>query len=147
MARPGADIQLVGDKQAAREIAARREGFNSALTIRDMEAIAALLHEDVVLVPGDEAPLIQGRQAQLDAWQQIFDGMDQVTYKRAPARIDVSEDGQLASEQGRWTGGWTQDGFKIGYVGRYFAKWRFDGLNWLIEAETFVTMKRTGQQV
>ena len=36
------------------------------------------------------------------------------------------------------------DGMQIRYSGRYFAKWRFDGLAWQIEAETFVTLKRSG---
>lgn len=147
MARKGkasSDCQLVGEKSAARLILEAREGFNAALAARDMAAIERVLGADVVLVPGDDAQLIAGRAAQLEAWQSIYDSMDQVRYHRAPARIEVSEDGHLAAETGRWTGGWTSQGMQISYMGRYFAKWRLEDLDWKIEAETFVTIRRSG---
>lgn len=137
------DVQLTGDKTLARQVAAAREAFNAALDARDMPAIAKVLSEDVMLVPGDEAQLITGRQAQLDAWEGVFASMPDIAYVRAPARIDVSEDGLLAAETGRWRGSWSMDGMSVRYTGPYFAKWRHDGTAWLIEAETFVTMKRT----
>ncbi len=138
------DIQLVGDKSAARAIAAARADFNAALESRALKAIACHLVEDVILVPGDEAQLITGRDAQLEAWSSIFSQMPDVSYVRSPARIEVCEDSHLAAETGRWKGAWSSDGFVIRYSGRYFAKWRrVDGV-WQIEAETFVTMKRTG---
>ena len=142
--KPGSECQLVGEKTAARLILEAREAFNAALAARDMAAIAGVLSEDVVLVPGDDAQLISGRPAQLDAWQSIYAKMDSVRYVRVPARIEVAEDGHLAAENGRWTGGWTSQGMQISYMGRYFAKWRLDELDWKIEAETFVTIKRTG---
>ena len=147
MARKGkssSDCQLVGEKTAARLILEAREGFNAALEARNMAAIERVLSEDVVLVPGDDAQLMHGREAQLEAWRSIYENMDSVRYVRSPARIEVSEDGNLAAETGRWTGGWTSQGMQISYMGRYFAKWRLDELEWKIEAETFVTIKRTG---
>ena len=141
MAKP--DIQLVGDKAAARAIVAARAGFNAALDTRSLKAISAVLVEDVVLVPGDEAQLITGRDAQLDAWSSIFSQMPDVSYVRTPTRIEVCEDSHLAAETGRWKGGWSADGFSIRYTGRYFAKWRCVDGTWQIEAETFVTMKRS----
>ncbi|WP_323762863.1 nuclear transport factor 2 family protein [Maricaulis sp.] len=145
MARaPKSDIQLLGDKQAARAIAAARADFNAALENRALKAIATHLAEDAVLVPGDEAQLITGRAAQIDAWASIFSQMPDVSYVRTPSRIEVCEDSQLAAETGRWKGAWSTDGFAIRYSGRYFAKWRCDDGVWQIEAETFVTMKRSG---
>ncbi len=141
---PGAEVQLLGDKTAARAIAAARAQFNTALAARDMSAIAAVLAETVTLVPGDDAVLITGREAQLEAWQSIFTNMPDVSYVRTPARIEIGEDGELAAETGRWRGAWSSEGFSIRYTGRYFAKWRFDGTRWLIEAEIFVTLKRQG---
>ncbi len=145
MPRPAkSDVQLVGDKSAARAIAAARADFNAALESRALKAIATHLAEDVVLVPGDEAQLITGREAQLEAWSSIFSQMPDVSYVRTPGRIEVCEDSHLAAETGRWKGGWSSEGFAIRYMGRYFAKWRcVDGV-WQIEAETFVTMKRSG---
>ena len=93
-------------------------------------------------MPGDDAVLIEGREAQLQAWQSIFTNMPDVTYVRSPARIEIGEDGELAAETGRWRGAWSSEGFSIRYTGRYFAKWRFDGVRWVIEAEVFVTLKR-----
>lgn len=141
---PAAEVQLLGDKTAARAIAAARAGFNSALAARDIGAIAAVLGEAVTLVPGDDAVLITGREAQLEAWQSIFTNMSDVSYVRTPARIEIGEDGELAAETGRWRGAWSSEGFSIRYSGRYFAKWRFDGTHWMIEAEIFVTLKRQG---
>ncbi|SDM53797.1 nuclear transport factor 2 family protein [Maricaulis salignorans] len=139
---PGSDVQMLGDKLAARAVAAARSDFNAALADRNMDSIAAVLAEAVTLVPGDDAVLIEGREAQLQAWQSIFTNMPDVTYVRAPSRIEIGEDGELAAESGRWRGAWSSEGFSIRYTGRYFAKWRFDGLRWVIEAEVFVTLKR-----
>jgi len=139
------DVQLTGDKAAARDVLARREAFNQALELRALGEIADVLGEDVTLVPGDDAQLIAGRDAQLEAWQSIFANMPDVTYVRAPARIEVAEDGALAAETGRWRGAWSAEGLTVRYSGRYFAKWRHDGLAWRIEAETFVTLKRAGE--
>lgn len=138
------DIQLTGDKTAARDVLARREAFNRALELRALGEIADVLGEDVTLVPGDDAQLIAGREAQLEAWRSIFASMPDVSYVRSPARIDVAEDGALAAETGRWRGTWSAERLSVRYSGRYFAKWRHDGLAWRIEAETFVTLKRAG---
>ena len=73
------DIQLVGDKSAARAIAAARADFNAALEARALKAIAVHLAEDAVLVPGDEAQLITGRDAKLEAWASIFSQMPDVS--------------------------------------------------------------------
>ena len=138
------DIQLLGDKVAARAIAAARADFNAALESRALKVIATHLTEDAVLVPGDEAQLITGRAAQLDAWASILSQMPDVSYVRTPLRIEVCEDTHLAAETGRWKGAWSTDGLSIRYTGRYFAKWRCVEGSWQIEAETFVTMKRKG---
>jgi ketosteroid isomerase-like protein len=137
------DIQLTGDKALARAVLAAREAFNAALETRSMGAIADVLSEAAMLVPGDEARPIVGREAQLEAWQSIFEGMPDVSYVRMPARIEVGEDGLLAAETGRWRGAWSAEGLGVRYSGRYFAKWRHDGTGWRIEAETFVTLKRS----
>jgi ketosteroid isomerase-like protein len=136
------ELQLLGDKACARAILAARTGFNAALGTRDLAAIASVLSEAVTLVPGDDAVLIEGRDAQLEAWQSIFTNMPDVSYVRTPTRIEVGEDGELAAETGRWRGAWSAEVFSIRYSGRYFAKWRFDGTSWVIEAEIFVTLRR-----
>lgn len=140
--QPKPDIQFAGDKAAGRAIASVRAAFNTALETRSLKAIADCLHPNAILVPGEDAPLINGRDAQIEAWTTIFNQAPDVHYVRSPARIEVNEDGLLAAESGRWTGGWTVEGMTVRYTGRYFAKWRLDGGDWRIEAETFVTMRR-----
>ena len=149
MAKPAkTDAQLLGDKAAARAIAAARADFNAALDSHSLDSIARHLAENALLVPGDEAQLISGRSDQLAAWASIFEQMPDVSYVRTPARIEVCEDGQLAAETGRWKGAWSTEGFAIRYSGRYFAKWRCsEAGHWQIEAETFVTLKRSGGAV
>jgi ketosteroid isomerase-like protein len=138
------DVQLLGDKAQARMVAAARSDFNEALAARDILAIRSFLDETVVLVPGDEAQLIQGRAAQIEAWQGLFEAMPDVSYVRSPQRIEIGDCGTLAAETGRWRGAWSAQGMQIKYNGRYFAKWRFDEAAWKLEAETFVTLRRQG---
>ena len=136
------DIQLTGDRAEGRRIAAARAEFNQALAARDLDAVAGVLSEDCTLTPGDDAELIIGRVAQLDAWRSLFAQAPDVTYLRLPRRIDVSEDGDLAAEIGTWTGAWSSQGLSARYSGRYFAKWRLEGDVWRITAEVFVTLSR-----
>jgi ketosteroid isomerase-like protein len=142
VSRPGADIQTSGDKRAARAIAAARARFNQALADRDMAAIAEILCEDCTLTPGDDAELMAGRQAQLDAWRLLMGQASDLAYVRSAKRIEVGSDGLLAAETGRWTGAWSSDGVRVRYGGRYFAKWRLEGDDWRIAAEVFVTLSR-----
>ena len=143
-AKPGGgDVQLVGEKAAARAVAAARTAFNDALAARDLAGIEAALCETASLVPGDEAELIPSRAAQLDAWRSIFSQAPDAHYVRSPARIEIAEDGRLAAETGRWRGGWSVDGLAVRYFGRYFAKWRLDGVAWRIDSEIFITLKRS----
>ena len=136
------DLQLLGNKAAAREVAAARTRFNEALAARDLSVIADSLSEEAVLVPGDDAQLICGREAQLEAWRSIFQTMPDVSYVRLAQRIEIGDCDTLAAETGRWKGAWSSEGMNIRYNGRYFAKWRLDGLIWRLEAETFVTLRR-----
>ena len=137
------DLQLTGDRAAARAIAQRRAGFNLAIQTRDWAAAEAVLAEDVVLVPGDDAESLLGRAAQMEAWRAITAQAADAVYVRNPRRIDVSEDGALAAETGAWTGGWSLPGIEVRYAGRYFAKWRLGADGWVIASEVFVTLRRS----
>jgi len=145
--KPTPDVRVTGDKALGQQIAATRAAFNQALADRDFDGIASALCEDCALVPGDDAALMSGRQAQLDAWKSLIAQAPDVRYVRAPMRIDVAEDGQLAAEAGRWSGDWSSEGFQVSYTGRYFAKWRREGEDWKIASEVFVTLKRSGGMV
>ncbi|XBQ15335.1 MAG: nuclear transport factor 2 family protein [Oceanicaulis sp.] len=141
-AKSGGDVQMTGDRTAAREIAAARAAFNQALADRDYGAVEAVLCADCTLTPGDDAALIDGREAQIEAWRSLVSQAPDVAYVRAPRRIDVAEDGRLAAETGRWRGAWSSDGVGMRYSGAYFAKWRFEADGWKIASEVFVTLSR-----
>jgi len=142
--KPGADVRIAGDKAIGQQIVAARLAFNQALVDRDYDAIAQALCEDCTLVPGDDAELMAGRTAQLEAWRSLIGQAPDTRYVRTPMRIDVGDDGLLAAETGRWKGDWSAQGYKFGFSGRYFAKWRLDGDHWKIASEVFVTLKREG---
>ena len=146
-AKTGVEVQITGDKAIARTIVAIRDRFNTAIAERDFDMIQSVLCEDCTLVPGDDAPLMSGRNAQIEAWQSIVAQAENARYVRTPWRIDVSDDGLLAAETGRWQGGWSSEGFTINYLGRYFAKWRLEDQDWKIASEIFVTLKRSGSSV
>ena len=59
---------------AAPDLAIRlaRAAFNRALAERDLNAIAALLVSDVVMVTGTDSAVLAGRKAQLLAWKREF---------------------------------------------------------------------------
>ena len=142
--KSGTEVQTKGDKSAAKRIISERERFNQSIADRDFAAIESVLCEDCTLVPGEDAVLMSGRDQQLSAWQSIISQAPDAIYVRTPWRVDVSEDGGLAAEAGRWNGGWSSKGLKVSYQGRYFAKWRLEDDNWKIASEIFVTLKRSG---
>ena len=139
-------VQMTGDKASAKQIAVARARFNQALADRDLSVIEHILSEECTLVPGDDAALMNGRQCQLDAWRSLMNQAPDLFYLRSPQRIDVSDDGLLAAETGRWKGQWSTQGMHVRYGGKYFAKWRLDGDDWRIESEVFVTLKREGSR-
>ncbi|MEL6688666.1 MAG: DUF4440 domain-containing protein, partial [Pseudomonadota bacterium] len=63
----------VSETEAVAAIEAQRERFNEALVERDLETIAQVLSEDVVLVAGTRSDLWAGRSMQLERWSQQFE--------------------------------------------------------------------------
>ncbi len=119
-------------------ILARRTAFNEAIAAREIEVIADVLADDVVLVTGTDSVVFAGREAQLATWRDDFRDVRRAVYVRTPDCIRVFGVTPIALEYGRWRGERevARENFAIG---RYTAKWRrIDGA-WRLEAEVFAT--------
>ncbi len=115
----------------------QRDKFNEAIRTADIEAVATVLAEDVVLVAGTHSDQFLGREAQLAVWGQEFErGDERLVYVRTTTCIVSSTITAMAMETGQWRGEDPAGNFA---AGRYTAKWRnIDGA-WRLEAEVFMT--------
>jgi ketosteroid isomerase-like protein len=129
-----------GDEQ---EIRARRESSNAAIARHDPAGIGAILLDDVVVVTSNSVHR-PGRAANEESFAEQFRTRPDVVYRRTPAEVRVFAAWLMASESGTWTGSWTDPDGKIQLTGRYFAKWRKRGGQWLVESETYVPETCTG---
>jgi ketosteroid isomerase-like protein len=118
-------------------IRARRAAFNRALGEADLAAIGPLLAPDAILVTGTDSAVLSGRKAQLLAWKREFASPVRTIYTRTPDTITISSIEPIALEHGNWQG--IAAGASLA-SGRYVAKWRRIGADWMIEAEIYLTL-------
>jgi hypothetical protein len=64
--------ESAGDAAGIDAIRAQRAAFNAAIAAKDLETIAAVLHENVLLVTGTASEVFRGQAAQLALWQEGF---------------------------------------------------------------------------
>lgn len=126
---------MTGDADLA--IRLRRAAFNRALAEGDLEAIRPILSPDAILVTGTDSAILAGRKAQLLAWKREFAASTPTLYTRTPERIEASDVEPMALEHGQWQG--VAAGAPLA-SGRYTAKWRRIGADWMIEAEIYLTL-------
>lgn len=134
-----APSQQCHTNEVTTKIVQQRDLFNKAIKEADVDAIAAILSESVILVTGSDSVLFTGKQAQLDIWLSDFDkGDERDIYLRTTQCVTISSLGTMAMEYGQWEG---IRGDNLLYSGSYSAKWRFNDASqsWLLEAETFMT--------
>lgn len=128
---------VCSEAPAAEMIRQRRAGFNDAIRVGDIDGVADILADDVILVAGTHSDLFVGRAQQLEVWSDDFDsGSDRVIYRRVPHCITLSDVTEMAMEEGRWRGENPSGEFA---AGRYTAKWRLINDSWELEAEVFMT--------
>ena len=118
-----------------------RKRFNDAIGNYDIDAIAAILDDDVVLVTGTGSDTYVGREPQLDLWRSDVTDAGSLRYLRETQEVQLSPLHPLALESGQWTGS-AADGSEVG--GEYSAKWRCANTGWSLEAETFMTTRCSG---
>lgn len=124
-------------------VSARRAAFNEAIAAKDIEVIADVLADNVILVTGTDSDVYTGRDAQLAIWREDFASRRRAVYVRTPECISVFTVAPIALEYGRWRG--ERETARENFAaGRYAAKWRrIDGA-WRLEAEVYATEACSG---
>lgn len=128
----------VGHPSEIDAVQARRAAFNEAIRVRDIDTIAATLHENVILVTGTASEVHAGRAAQLLLWRGDFESANRAVYVRTTDCVRVSGVFPVALESGHWRGERESDARNFA-AGAYAAKWRLVDGAWLLEAELFST--------
>ena len=122
----------------ALEVAETRTQFNNAIKDSDIDAVKAVLAENVILVTGTNSDVFTGREAQLKIWQEDFVADAPLIYVRTPSCILVSGLVPGGLERGFWRG--AKAGDTVNHIsGEYSAKWREVNGQWVIEVETYLT--------
>jgi ketosteroid isomerase-like protein len=123
-----------------REIRALRAASNRAIAARDLNAVAATLDDDFVVIIGDGTLL--NRAAYIEAFAHTFAQPFPIRYERIPDTIDLSASLPLAAEHGHWIGiqsGSLPEG-NVVFSGTYTAMWRHSSADWKLRSELFVTL-------
>jgi ketosteroid isomerase-like protein len=135
--------ESAGPTTAIDALRAQRAAFNEAIAKKDIEAVAATMHENIILVTGTASEVFTGRAAQLSLWQKDFENPRRAVYVRTTDCVRVSEVFPVALENGHWRGVREGRAEKSGAesfaAGVYAAKWRRVEGTWLLESEVFAT--------
>lgn len=128
---------------ASAAIAAARARSNAAIAAHDTAAIAREWMPDVHVVTstGFESA---GSDANAKAMAEQFARRPDTKWVREPTRITVFDAWDVAAEEGRWTGTWTDPDGKVRITGTYLAQWRLSDGRWRIRAEVFVPLSCEG---
>lgn len=78
---------------------AQRAAFNAAIAAEELETIAAVLHENVLLVTGTASEVFSGRAAQVALWREDFAAGERAVYVRTPECVRVSAEFPVALER------------------------------------------------
>ena len=113
--------------------------FDSAFARADIDSIAAMLTDDVVVLSlGGHALSLEDV---VESHREMFGEREGLTMSREPTQIELGPASwRVASEQGRWTESWQQDGERVVLEGTYHTMWRQDGQRWRKSAELLVAL-------
>ena len=128
---------------AAAEIAAARARSNAAIVAHDIARIAREWMPDVHVVSSTGVQNA-GVDANSRAMQAAFTRRPDTQWVRTPRTITVNERWDVASEEGRWVGTWTEPDGPLRIAGAYLAQWRRVDGRWRIQAEVFVPVECAG---
>jgi ketosteroid isomerase-like protein len=128
---------------AASEIAAARARSNAAIAAHDTAAIAREWMPDVHVVTSTGLQSA-GAVANAKSMAEQFVRRPDTKWVREPIRITVFDRWEVASEEGRWTGTWTDPDGPVRITGTYLAQWRLTDGHWRIQAEVFVPLACEG---
>jgi ketosteroid isomerase-like protein len=128
---------------ASAEIAAARARSNAAIAAHDLDGIAREWMPDVHVV-SSAGTQNGGIHANSRSMQAAFTRRPDTKWVRTPHTITVNERWDVASEEGRWVGTWTEPDGPLRMAGTYLAQWRREGGRWRIQAEVFVPVECEG---
>ena len=118
------------------KIRAVRAESNRAIQAGDIQAFAASLSDDFVVVVGNGELLT--REQYVAAFEADFKTPGSVRYERVIDSVDLSTAVPLAAEHGHWVGR-LPDGHVL-YTGTYMAMWRQTEAGWRLRSELFVSL-------
>lgn len=121
------------DEAAIRAI---RVDSNHAIQQGDIDAFAASLTADFVMVRGSSA--FASRDTYIEAFAQDFKNPSAIRYERVTDKVELSQAAPLAAERGHWIG--RRPGGNEAYGGTYLAMWRHTDSGWKIRSELFVVL-------
>ncbi len=124
-------------------ISAARARSNTAIAAHDTAAIAREWMPDVHVVASTGAQAA-GADANVNSMAAAFARRPDTKWVRATTRILVFDAWQVASEEGEWTGTWTDPDGPVRITGTYLAQWRNTNGTWRIQAEVFVPVSCDG---
>jgi ketosteroid isomerase-like protein len=120
----------------AADIRALRRQSNAAIASLDATYVTSFMGEAVeVSVAG--GPVLTGRAANLQAWEQQMREPGFGGYVRTPEQVTVEPSGTRAHEAGHWVGRWRVKGRAHEQQGRYSAEWALGPMGWEIVREVF----------
>ena len=128
---------------ALAEITAARARSNAAIAAHDTAAIAYEWMPDVHVVASTGSQTA-GAPANTAAMQAAFTRRPDTKWVRSPLNIQVFDAWQVASEEGKWVGTWTDPDGPVRISGTYLAQWRQVDGRWRIQAELFVPVRCEG---
>ena len=132
-------ITAAQDDADIEQIRTARAEYNDAIARHDVPKIVSFLDEEYQITTS-LGQLLQDRDGEADAWQELIDSRENLKYLRSPEMIEISEDYPLASEVGTWVGTWSTPDGEVRTGGRYAAMWRRVGDAWKVRSELFVAL-------
>ncbi len=118
-------------------IRAARERSNAAIAAHDLDAIVREWMVDITVVSASGRGVV-GAEAGRHFLAHQFGQRPDTIYVRTPRKIEVFAAWAVASEEGDWSGTWTEPDGPLRIGGLYQAQWRCIQGRWLIQGELFV---------
>jgi uncharacterized protein (TIGR02246 family) len=119
------------------DIRAARDRSNRAIADRDLDAIASVWMEDILVLGSTSARLL-GAEAGRRFYAAQFARRPDTAWVRTPTTVSALSPWGVALEEGDWSGRWTEPDGPIALHGRYMAQWVRTPAGWRIQGEVYV---------
>ena len=116
------------DRQKIRELDVQ---WGDAACKGDLDAVVAFYASDGSLVWPDQ-PVVHGTAGIRSAWQDMFKQYKGLNLRFIPERIELSADGELASDFGAVALGYDGDKGREQMTAKYLVVWRKERGNWKV---------------